>query len=63
MNSTTARVLAREGDEIWRVEEIGKVSTGSSYRPTYVLAYFLFDPFRDRGSTPKGWLIHEDRYE
>jgi hypothetical protein len=35
----------------------------SGYRPTYVVAYFLSDPYRDRGSIPKGWLIHEDRYE
>jgi hypothetical protein len=55
---TSARVLARDGDEIWRVEEIGKVRS----QPTYLLAYFLVDPFRSRSMNHKGWLLHEARY-
>lgn len=49
-------VLARPGDEIWHVEEIGK----SENKATYVSAFFLVDPYRKQ--TPnKGWLIHEER--
>lgn len=60
---TTRRVLARDGDEIWRVEEIGKVSAGGRAQPTYVLAYFLVDPMRGHSPHHKGWLLHEDRYD
>jgi len=53
----SARALARIGDEIWHVEEIGK----SNGKPTYVSAYFLVDPYRSQTPT-KGWLIHEERW-
>jgi hypothetical protein len=54
----SARVLARDGDEIWRVEEIGKVEN----RPTYLMAYFLVDPYRGQSASHKGWLLHEARF-
>ncbi|MDD9940215.1 MAG: hypothetical protein OXU20_04035 [Myxococcales bacterium] len=57
------RVFARDGDELWRVEEIGISADGSSREPTYVAAYFLIDPFRRPSATTKGWLLHEDRYQ
>jgi hypothetical protein len=60
---TTRRVLARDGDQIWRVEEIGKVTSGGRVQPTYVLAYFLVDPLRGHSPHHKGWLVHEDRYD
>lgn len=53
----SARALARIGDEIWHVEEIGN----SNGKPTYVSAYFLVDPYRSHTPT-KGWLIHEERW-
>lgn len=62
-------VLARVGDEIWHVEEIGKVFEDNllfpdRYVPTHVTSYFLVDPYRSAGqSTVKGWLLHEDRTE
>lgn len=36
LQKTSQRVLARSGDEIWHVEEIGKVSSGGSYKAIYV---------------------------
>lgn len=53
----SARALARIGDEIWHVEEIGY----SNGKPTYVSAYFLVDPYRSHTPT-KGWLFHEERW-
>lgn len=55
---TSPRVLARDGDEIWRVEEIGQTNG----QPTYLLAYFLVDPYRGQSASHKGWLLHEARY-
>jgi len=56
--NTIQRVLARTGDEIWHVEEIGKVGN----KAMYVSSYFIVDPYRSQ--TPnKGWLIHEEREE
>jgi len=63
------RVLARAGDEIWQVEEIGKVpnsgilsSSDAPYKAIHINSYFLFDPFRERQyMVGKGWLIHEER--
>jgi len=58
---TSQRVLARSGDELWQVEEIGKKES----RIIHVGSYFLVDPYRGRGgqSRIKGWLIHEERTE
>lgn len=57
---TSQRVLARSGDELWQVEEIGKVKSAV----VHVGSYFLVDPYRGRGrSRIKGWLIHEERTE
>jgi hypothetical protein len=51
------RVLARENDEIWQVEEVGKVkSTGSRWDVVHIGSYWLSDPYRR-----KHWLIHEQR--
>jgi hypothetical protein len=62
MTSLSQRVLARDGDEIWRVEELGKVTAAGKIQPTYVLAYFLIDPYRKQSPSKKGWLLHEARY-
>jgi hypothetical protein len=58
LSQTSRRVLARAGDELWQVEEIGK----SGSEVVHVGSYFLVDPFRGKGiSKTKGWLIHEER--
>ena len=55
-SNVVQKVMARIDDEIWQVEEIGKVGN----QPTYISSFFIVDPFR--GQTPtKGWLIHEER--
>lgn len=56
--NTSQRVLARTDDEIWHVEEIGKVGN----KAIYISSYFIVDPYRKQ-SNSKGWLIHEDRKE
>lgn len=56
--NTTTKVLARPNDEIWHIEEIGKIGN----KAVYVSAFFIVDPFRKQ-STSKGWLIHEEREE
>ncbi len=56
------RVLARGGDEIWQVEEIGKIKDGSGYKAMHINSYFLVDPYR-RQAPSKGWLIHDERIE
>lgn len=58
LGNTTRRVLARPGDEIWHIEEIGKIGN----KPVYVSAFFLVDPYRKKAPN-KGWLIHEEREE
>ncbi len=60
---TTRRVLARDGDEVWRVEEIGKLTKGGEARAMYVIAYLLVDPHRSHSMSSKGWLLHEVRYD
>lgn len=66
---TSHRVLARTGDEIWQVEEIGRVKKsgllgGVEMAVVHVASYFLFDPYRSRGNVRSaGWLIHEERVE
>jgi len=58
LSRTTQRVLAREGDELWQVEQIGLDGRDT----VHVGAYFLFDPYRNDGfNIGKGWLIHEER--
>jgi len=52
------KVLAREGDEIWHFEEIGRMGN----KAVYVSAFFLVDPYR-KHAPGKGWLIHEEREE
>lgn len=58
----TYRVLARDGDEIWHIEEIGKESRNGVFAPVYVSSFFVVDPYRVHFS-PKGWLIHEERLD
>lgn len=60
LGQTSQRVLARVGDEIWHIEEIGKVKNGGEYEAVYVTSFFLVDPFRKQAPT-KGWLVHEER--
>lgn len=62
MSQKARRVLARGGDEIWQVEEIGKVRDGSGYKAMHINSYFMVDPFRKQNYA-KGWLIHEERSE
>lgn len=59
---TSQRVLGRAGDEIWQVEEIGKVQDGGKPTAMHVNSYLIVDPFRGQ-SQQKGWLIHEERNE
>jgi len=53
-----SKVLARQGDEIWHIEEIGKEGD----KAVYVSSYLIVDPYR-KHSDSKGWLIHEERHE
>lgn len=55
---TANKALARQGDEIWHIEEIGK----SGNKAIYISSYILVDPYRKQ-SIEKGWLIHEEREE
>ena len=57
---TSRRILARPGDEVWQVENIGKVKSAV----VHVASYLLVDPYRERGQPRiKGWLFHEERTE
>ena len=60
MSQKSQRALARSGDQIWQIEEIGKVRSGNELKAMHINSYFLVDPFR-RQNTAKGWLIHEER--
>ncbi|MEM6844148.1 MAG: hypothetical protein AAF632_18115 [Bacteroidota bacterium] len=58
-------VMARLGDEIWHVEEIGRtfednIISDDRWVATHISSYFLVDPFR-RQNPEKGWLLHEGR--
>jgi hypothetical protein len=52
-------VLAREGDEIWQAEMVGK--EGQDFK--HVMYYWLVDPYRRQAqrTVPAAWIIHEDR--
>ena len=63
----TTQVMARAGDEIWHVEEIGRTFEDNyisedRWVATHISSYFLVDPHR-RHLREKGWLIHEGRRE
>ncbi|MGB3850492.1 MAG: hypothetical protein WA958_11040 [Tunicatimonas sp.] len=63
----TTQVMARVGDEIWHVEEVGRTFEDNYIREdrwlaTHISSYFLVDPHR-RHLREKGWLLHEDRKE
>jgi len=62
MGKTSQRVLARSGDEIWQVEEIGKIYQDGETKAFHINSYFLADPYRGHANG-KGWLIHEERSE
>lgn len=61
LSRRTSRVLAREGDEVWWVEEIGLDGRDT----VHVGALIIYDPFRNAGgfTAARGWLIHEERHE
>lgn len=66
--STDVYVLARTGDEIWFVEQIGRVEQrrrirGDQWVAMHVSSFFLYDPLRANSNGIKGWLIHEERTE
>lgn len=62
MSKTSHDVIARPGDELWKVEEIGKVRSRGGYKMVHIYSLFIVDPFRDLSSFNNiGWLIHEDR--
>lgn len=52
-------VLAREGDEIWQAEMVGKENNALKH----VMYYWLVDPYRQQAqrTVPAAWIIHEDR--
>ena len=63
----TTQVMARAGDEIWHVEEVGRTFednyiSDDRWLATHISSYFLVDPHR-RHMREKGWLIHESRNE
>jgi hypothetical protein len=58
----TPRILARDGDEVWQIEEIGRVGSGSKAKVFHVNSIFIVDPHRANAKN-KGWLIHEERSE
>jgi len=62
MSQKSQRVLARGGDEIWQIEEIGKTRVDGKFKAMHINSYFLVDPFRKQNAL-KGWLIHEERTE
>jgi len=56
------RILGRTGDEIWQLEEIGKMRDNDAYKAVHINSYWLVDPYRSRHNAQfKGWLIHEER--
>lgn len=71
LGTRSTDVLARAGDEIWYIEEVGKsfednLIFADRYVPTHVSSYILVDPYRSKGgsnASEKGWLLHEQRKE
>jgi hypothetical protein len=55
---TSHTFIARVGDQVWQIEEIGKVGT----KVVHVGSYWVVDPYRKQ-APEKGWLIHEERTE
>jgi hypothetical protein len=67
-SAQTQRVQPRIGDEIWKIETIGRIFdtaifSDDSWVPQHIAAYFLVDPFRRNSQYKKGsaWLLHEER--
>ncbi len=61
----TTQVMARAGDGIWHVEEVGRTHEDNyisedRWLATHISSFFLVDPHR-RHMREKGWLIHEGR--
>jgi len=62
VSKTAQRILGRMGDEIWQVEEIGKIRDNKGFKAVHINSYWLSDPYRSKHSAKnKGWLIHEER--
>lgn len=68
---TQTNVVARLGDEIWAVSEIGKVRENTNYNmftqewvAKLVTGYFIKDPYRGRANVSGGmWLVNETRVD
>lgn len=58
----SSHIFARDGDEIWRAEAVGRAQIGSSMKPVYVVTLLLVDPFRSN-PTRAAWILHEQRYD
>ncbi len=52
-------VMARLGDELWQVEQVGKVKG----KVVHVEYFVLWDPYRRQANVPSEWIIHEDRHD
>lgn len=63
LSKTSPKVLARAGDEIYHVQEIGRGPGKDSDKVFSVSSFFLVDPYRKKSTGHNGWLIHEDRDE
>ena len=62
VSKKSQRILGRMGDEIWQVEEIGKIRYNNTFKAVYLKSYWLVDPYRSKHSAKnKGWLLHEER--
>lgn len=64
-NRRTTNVLARNCDEIWHLEQIGKMKnthffSSDEWVAVHIDSYILYDPFRGK-SPQKGWLLGESR--
>jgi hypothetical protein len=58
----SSHIFARDGDEIWRAEAVGRMQVGNTMKPVYVLTLLLVDPFRSN-PTRAAWILHEQRYD
>lgn len=58
LSKTSHTVIARVGDQVWQIEEIGRVGA----KIVHVGFYWVVDPCRKQ-SPEKKWLIHEQRTE
>ncbi len=61
LGQTNQRVLARVGDEIWHIEEIGKVKNGGSMRRFMSRHSFLLTHFGSRYQQKAGWYMKSEK--